>query len=163
MLIFFFQCHQFLRAPPTPPSGHLTPCAPAPSLSHVNAHSTSPFFPSLFLFLFFSGRRATRPHMPPPALHATVPSLNATRMCHHSNRMSPFFSFLFFSFLFFSFLFFFLFLFLFPFFVFFSSFFFRFCFLFLFLFYLLSFFFTADVDNHSTGCGRHGVRHSRHT
>src|SRR6202165_3333037 len=130
------------------------------------------FFLPFFCFCFFQVGGLHAPTCPPPALHATVPSLNATRMCHHSHRLSPFFSFLFFSFLFFSFLFFsflffsflffFLFLFLFPFFVFFLLFL-SFLFSLSFLFYVLSFFFTADVDNHSTGCGRHGVRHSRHT
>src|ERR1700694_5231317 len=98
------------------------------------------FFLPFFCFCFFQVGGLHAPTCPPPALHATVPSLNATRMCHHSNRMSPFlffsflfFSFLFFSFLFFSFLFFFLFLFLFPFFVFFLLFSFVFVFSFFFV------------------------------
>src|ERR1700694_964139 len=85
------------------------------------------FFLPFFCFCFFQVGGLHAPTCPPPALHATVPSLNATRMCRHSNRMSPFFSFLFFSFLFFVFVFVSLF-------CFFSSFFFRFCFLFLFCF-----------------------------
>src|ERR1700694_1562515 len=90
------------------------------------------FFLPFFCFCFFQVGGLHAPTCPPPALHATVPSLNATRMCRHSNRMSPFFSFLFFSFLF-------LFLFLFPFFVFFLLF--SFVFVFSFFFVLPSFVF----------------------
>src|ERR1700688_3752343 len=92
------------------------------------------FFLPFFVFFVFSGQRATRLHMPPPpALHSTVPSLNATRMHHHNNRMSPFFSFflLFSFFCFHAFSFRFSFLFLFFFLLFLSFFLFSFSFIFL--------------------------------